>query len=171
MGTKTTTGLCWGVSKIPWRRAAPTCLRTISDVIQPAVYVHLISASGGTVSGEGLECSETSDSEESIARALLTSLSRSCARSRTSFCARVATGGCTNFGSASALYVKRGNGGGAVLRPTTPSTCAKLLPKSAKALYVKWRCACETYQVMVRGRMSLDLARGVSHTSSLLGRY
>ena len=96
----------------------------ISDGIQPAVYVHLMSASGGIVLGEGLGCGEMSDSdEESIARALLASLSRSCARSRTTLRARVATGGCTNFGSASALLVKRGNGGGAMLRPATPGTC------------------------------------------------
>ena len=79
-----------------------------------------MSASGGTVSGEGLECGETSDSnEDSISRALLASLSRS----RTTLRARVATRGCTNFGSASALLVKRGNGGGAMLRPATPVTC------------------------------------------------
>ena len=96
------------------------CLRTISDGIHPAVYVHLMSASGGTVLGKGLGCGETSDSdEESITRAWLTSLSRS----RTTLRARVATGGCANFGSASALCVKRGNGGGAMLRPTTPGTC------------------------------------------------
>ena len=134
MGTKTTTGLCWGISKIPWRRATPACLRTISDGIQPAVYVHLMSASGGTVSREGLECGETSDSEESIARALLTSLSRSRACSCTSLCARVATRGCTNFGIAFALLVKHGNGGGAKLRATTPGVPVPNYPKSAKAL-------------------------------------
>ena len=71
------------------------CLRTISDGIHPTVYVLLTSASGGTVSGEGLECGETSDSdEESIACALLTSLSRS----RTTLRARVATGGSCSYG-------------------------------------------------------------------------
>ena len=116
VGTKTTTGLCWGVSNTPWRRTAPACLRTTSDGIHPAVYVLRMSASGGTVSGEGLWCSETSNSdEESIPRALLASLSRSHTTSR----ARVATGGCTNFGSASALLVKCRNGGRAELRPIT----------------------------------------------------
>ena len=73
----------------------------------------------------------------------LASLSRSRTRSRASLLTRVATGGCANFGSASALYVKRGNGGGAVLRPSTPGTCANLIPKSTRALYVKrYTCVC-----------------------------
>ena len=115
----------------PWRRAASACLRTILDGTHPAVYVLLMSASGGTVSGEGLWCGEMSDSdEESITRALLPSLSRS----RTTLHARVATGGCTNFGSTSALLVKYGNGGGAMLRPATPGYLSLIYPESTRAL-------------------------------------
>ena len=83
------------------------------------------------MSGEGLECGETSDSdEESIAHVLLALLTRS----RTTFRACVATWGCANFGSAFVLLVKRGNGGGVKLRPTTPGIPVSNYPKSAKAL-------------------------------------
>ena len=82
-----------------------------------------MSASEGTVLEEGLECGETSDSdEESIAHALLALLTRSRTRSCTTFRARVATGGCANFDSASTLLVKRGNGGAAMLRLATLGT-------------------------------------------------
>ena len=68
-----------------------------------------MSASGGTVSGEGLECGETSDSdEESIACALLTSLSRS----RTTLRARVATGG-SRTTLRTCVYGLPGDGAGA----------------------------------------------------------
>ena len=75
MGTKMTTGLYCGVSKTPWRRVVPVCLRTVFGGTHLAVYVLLISCSGGTVSREGLWCKETSKSEEEpITRALALAL-------------------------------------------------------------------------------------------------
>ena len=75
---------------MPWRSVAQACLRTISGGTHPTVYVLLMSESGGTVSGEGLWCNETSDfEEEPIARALphiAHLLSRSLSHSLTCLC-------------------------------------------------------------------------------------